>query len=67
MGKAAVKAFLDEIEHSGVVSTNYAWLLLTLMALSEKKTSTAKIGRVSAYTVECLRVIREAMGVVFEI
>ena len=37
------------------------------MALSEKKTSSAKIGRLSAYTVECLRVIRDFFGISFEI
>lgn len=26
--------FLDEIQHSGIVSTNYQWFMLTLMALS---------------------------------
>ena len=43
--------FLDEIRQSGVISTNYQWFLLTLMALSEKKTSAAKLGRLSAYTI----------------
>ena len=58
LAKKAVSCLLDEIEHSGVISTNYAWLVLTAMALSEKKTSTIKLGRVSAFTVECVRVIR---------
>ena len=63
----AVAAFLDEIEHSGCISTNYQWFALTLMALSEKKTSSIKLGRVSPFTVECLRLMRDYMGVVFEI
>lgn len=42
---------MDEIRYSGVISTNYQWFLLTLMSLSERKTSSAKIGRVSPYTV----------------
>ena len=37
------------------------------MCLSEKKTSEVKLGRVSPFTVECLRVMRNAFGVVFEI
>lgn len=59
--------FLDEIEHSGIFSTNYQWFLLTLMALSEKKTSSVKLGRISPYTVECLRIIKDFFGVIFEI
>jgi RNA 3'-terminal phosphate cyclase-like protein len=58
---------LDEIENSGIVSTNYQWFLLTLMALSERKTSSVKLGRVSPFTVECLRVIKDFFGVIFEI
>ena len=60
-------AFLDEIEHSGCISTNYQWFILTLMALSEKKTSALKLGRVAPFTVECLRIMRDYMGVIFEI
>jgi RNA 3'-terminal phosphate cyclase-like protein len=67
LAEGTVNAFLDEIEHAGVISTNYQWLLVTLMALSERKTSEVKLGRVSGFTVECLRVLREALGVVFEI
>ena len=37
------------------------------MALSERKTSSAKIGRVSPFTVECLRVMKDMFGVGFEI
>lgn len=37
------------------------------MALSEKKTSSAKIGRVSPFTVECLRIMRDFFGITFEI
>jgi hypothetical protein len=55
------------VEHSGFISTNYQWFVLNLMALSEKKTSSIKLGRVSAFTVECLRIIRDLLGIVFEI
>jgi len=58
---------LDEIEHSGIISTNYQWFILTLMALSERKTSSIKVGRVSPFTVECLRIIKDFLGVIFEI
>jgi hypothetical protein len=37
------------------------------MALSERKTSSIKLGRVSPFTVECLRILRDFFGVVFEI
>jgi len=37
------------------------------MALSEKKTSSIKLGRLSPFTVECLRIIRDYFGIVFEI
>ena len=29
-----VNAFLDELQNAGVISTNYQWFALTLMALS---------------------------------
>lgn len=37
------------------------------MALSEKKTSSIKLGRISPFTVECLRSLKDTLGVVFEI
>lgn len=63
----SLNMFLDEIRQSGVISTNYQWFLLTLMAMSEKKTSSVKLGRLSAYTIECLRIIRDMFGIAFEI
>lgn len=63
----ALNGFLDEVEHSGYISTNYQWFVLTLMALSERKTSSIKLGRISPYTVECLRILRDFFGIIFEI
>jgi RNA 3'-terminal phosphate cyclase-like protein len=37
------------------------------MAFSDRKTSTVKLGRVSPFTIECLRVLKEFFGVIFEI
>jgi RNA 3'-terminal phosphate cyclase-like protein len=62
-----VNSFLDELQNAGVISTNYQWFALTLMALSEKKTSSIKLGRISPFTVECLRSLKDTLGVVFEI
>ena len=56
---------MDEIRQCGVISTNYQWFLLTLMAISEKKTSSIKLGRLSSYTVECLRIMRDVFGITF--
>jgi RNA 3'-terminal phosphate cyclase-like protein len=58
---------LDEIRYCGVISTNFQWFLLTLMALSERKTSSAKIGRVSPFTIECLRIMKDFFGITFEV
>lgn len=58
---------LDEIKYAGVVSTHHQWFLLTLMAFSERKTSQAKLGRVSPFTIECLRLLKEFFGVIFEV
>jgi RNA 3'-terminal phosphate cyclase-like protein len=37
------------------------------MAFSERKTSQAKLGRVSPYTIECLRLLKEFFGAIFEV
>lgn len=58
---------MDEIKYCGVISTNYQWFILSLMALSEKKTSSVKLGRVSPFTIECLRIFRDFFGIAFEI
>lgn len=63
----ATSRLLDEIKYAGVVSTHHQWFLLTLMAFSERKTSQAKLGRVSPFTIECLRILKEFFGVIFEI
>ncbi len=42
-------------------------MILLLMALSEKTISKVKIGRLTAYSVEIIRVIRDFLGVTFRI
>lgn len=37
------------------------------MACSERKTSEVKLGRVSSYTIGCLRHLKDFLGVIFEI
>jgi RNA 3'-terminal phosphate cyclase-like protein len=67
LGHLAAKRLLDEIQFGGVVSSNYQWFLLNLMACSERKTSNVKLGRVSSYTIGCLRHLKDFLGVIFEI
>jgi len=67
MGKRAAMHLLDEITNSGFVDTSNQSLILTLMALTERKVNYLTVGRISTYTIENLRIIREFFGVAFKI
>jgi RNA 3'-terminal phosphate cyclase-like protein len=58
---------LDEVLYSGSIDTTIQSTVLTMMALSEKKISKIKLGRVSSYTIENLRLLKEFFGVTFQI
>lgn len=67
LGEKAALRLLDEIKQSGCVDTTNQQYALVLMALAEKKLSQVRIGRLSAHTIETLRIIRDLLGVTFHI
>ncbi|EGR27024.1 RNA 3-terminal phosphate cyclase family protein, putative [Ichthyophthirius multifiliis] len=67
IGKEAALSLLDEILYCGFVDSNSQSMFLTLMSLSEKKISSIRLGRITPFTVENLRIIREFFGVTFKI
>ena len=68
IGKMAALQLLDEIHHSSSrVSTSQAPLILTMMALSDSDNlSSIAIGRLSAFAVNLLRLIKLFFGVEFQ-
>jgi len=67
LGEKIALRLLDELLYSGVVDTTHQWLVLLMMAISEKKVSTIKLGRVSDYTITFLRNLRKFFGIKFQI
>jgi len=67
LAKTCCLRLLDEISFSGVVDTSNQSLVLTLMALSERQVSSVRLGRVSQFTIENLRILKEFFGVIFKI
>lgn len=55
------------MDQSGVVDSSSQWVALILMALSEKKISKIKLGRITPFTIETLRIIKELLGITFKI
>ena len=73
IGKRCATRLLDELYYvkgfiqSGYVDTTNQSMFLILMALTERKISKILLGRVSAYTAETLRLLKDVLGVVFNL
>eukprot|EP00331_Platyophrya_macrostoma_P004171 CAMPEP_0176420004 /NCGR_PEP_ID=MMETSP0127-20121128/8366_1 /TAXON_ID=938130 /ORGANISM="Platyophrya macrostoma, Strain WH" /LENGTH=308 /DNA_ID=CAMNT_0017800553 /DNA_START=302 /DNA_END=1228 /DNA_ORIENTATION=- len=67
LGTRVAMRLLDELFYSGFVDTTHQSLVFLLMALSEKKISAVRVGRISTYTVKYLRNLRTFFGVKFQI
>jgi RNA 3'-terminal phosphate cyclase-like protein len=65
IGKRCALRLLNELQFSGFVDSNNQSLIFLLMALSEKTISKVKIGRLTAYSVETIRTLRDFLGVTF--
>jgi RNA 3'-terminal phosphate cyclase-like protein len=66
IGEKAAMRLLDELLYSGYVDTTNQSMVFLLMALSEKKISLVKIGRISAYSIQFLRNLRTFFGIKFQ-
>eukprot|EP01017_Pseudomicrothorax_dubius_P031621 TRINITY_DN4055_c0_g4_i1.p1 TRINITY_DN4055_c0_g4~~TRINITY_DN4055_c0_g4_i1.p1 ORF type:complete len:410 (-),score=131.98 TRINITY_DN4055_c0_g4_i1:138-1367(-) len=67
LGRRCALRLLDELGYGGFLDTHLQSTALLLAALSERKISRLKLGRISNYTVAMLRNIRDYFGVVFNI
>ena len=63
----ACHALCEEIKKGGCVDTCNQGLVLLFMALSPEDVSKVRFGKLTPYTIECLRLIREMFGITFKI
>lgn len=68
VGTAVAIRLLQEIEGGGVADSAHQWILVTLAALAEEDaTSRLKLGKLTPYTVQHLRHVRDFLGVEFSL
>lgn len=67
LGEAAALLLLDEIAAGGCVDSCHQSLALLLMALCPEDVSRAVFGKLTPFTVEFLRLLRQMLGVTFKI
>jgi RNA 3'-terminal phosphate cyclase-like protein len=67
IGTASARLLCEEIESGGYVDTAHQPLALLLMALAPDDVSQLRIGRISQYSIECLRLMRDFLGVTMHI
>lgn len=67
IGTAAARALLEEIQLGGCIDRSHQPMALLLMALGPEGIARCRVGPLSAQAVQCMRDIRDALGVVFKI
>lgn len=67
VAERCVQRLLDEILYSGAVDTASQTVVLNLMSLTEKQINCVLLGRLSAFTIENLRLLRQFFGVTYSI
>ena len=67
VGTAAARLLLEEIARGGCVDRSHQPLVLTLMALGPEDVARCRMGPLSPTAIQCLRDIRDALGVVFRL
>jgi RNA 3'-terminal phosphate cyclase-like protein len=67
LGKSVTRDLLLEIQTRGVVDSSHQGLLLTICALGPKELNKVRLGSLSIYTIETLRLIKNTLDVRFEI
>ncbi|KAL2934484.1 putative RNA 3'-terminal phosphate cyclase-like protein [Bienertia sinuspersici] len=67
VGVEIASALLSEIEQGGVVDSTHQGLLFLLCALCPQDVSKIRVGQLSPYGIEVLRLVRDFLGVKFAI
>jgi RNA 3'-terminal phosphate cyclase-like protein len=67
VGKRAAAMLLEEVRRGGCIDTGVQSLVLLWMCLSSEDVSRIRIGTLSQYTIESLRLFKEALGVEFKV
>ncbi|GAB4842281.1 hypothetical protein Ancab_012250 [Ancistrocladus abbreviatus] len=67
VGEQTASVLLEEIEQGGVVDSTHQGLLFLLCALCPQDVSKIRVGRLSPYGIETLRLIRDFLAVKFDI
>ncbi|KAJ1929965.1 hypothetical protein IWQ60_000694 [Tieghemiomyces parasiticus] len=67
VGALVAKQLLHEIQKGGYFDTNHQWLPLLLMTLCPEDVSKIRLGRLSEFTIQYLRDIREMFNTTFKI
>lgn len=67
VGKRAAAMVLEEVRRGGVVDTSSQSLTLLLMCLTPEDVSRVRLGPLTQYTIESLRLFKQALGVEFKV
>ncbi|PKA51524.1 putative RNA 3'-terminal phosphate cyclase-like protein [Apostasia shenzhenica] len=67
LGIQVASMLLGEIEQGGVVDSTHQGLLFLLCALCPQDVSKVRVGKLTSYSIETLRNIRDFLGVTFDI
>ncbi|KAL2608578.1 hypothetical protein R1flu_027151 [Riccia fluitans] len=67
IGRQAAMMLLEEIKQGGVVDSTHQGLLFILCALTAEDVSKVRVGKLSPYGIQTLRLVKEFLGVQFSI
>ncbi|WFD25714.1 hypothetical protein MNAN1_000680 [Malassezia nana] len=67
IGLEAARRLLSSIEAGGCIDAGHQPLVLTLMALGPEDVARCRMGPLTPQAIQCLRDIRDALGVVFQL
>eukprot|EP00727_Mastigamoeba_balamuthi_P006165 m51a1_g2168 hypothetical protein (360) ;mRNA; r:54410-55863 len=67
VGRKAAKALLQEIKNGGCVDSANQWSVLLFALLSTEDVSKIRVGKLTPFTIACLRTYKEMFGVTFNI
>lgn len=67
VGKKAAHLLLEEIGKRGCVDTMSQWVCLLMMILSPEDVTKIRLGKLSQFTIDCLRLYKEMFGIQFKV
>jgi RNA 3'-terminal phosphate cyclase-like protein len=67
LGKVTALSLMNEISQGGCVDSAHQAMMLLLMILCPEDVSKIRLGKLTPYTVDCLRLYKEIFGVTFKI